>query len=50
MYQLLLQSPVGPLTLSGTEAAVTGLSFGGAPEAGPACPLLEAAAGELAED
>ena len=36
MYQLLLQSPVGPLTLSGTEAAVTGLSFGGAPEAGPA--------------
>ena len=49
MYQLLLQSPVGPLTLSGTEAAVTGLSFGGAPEAGPACPLLEAAAGELAE-
>ena len=49
MYQLLLQSPVGPLTLSGTEAAVTGLSFGGAPEARPACPLLEAAAGELAE-
>ena len=48
MYQLLYQSPLGPLTLSGTEAAVTALSFGAVPGAEDgACPLLEEAAREL---
>ena len=48
MYQLLFQSPLGPLTLSGTEEAVTALSFGALPGAGDgACPLLEEAAREL---
>lgn len=50
MYHLLLQSPVGPLTLSGTAEAVTALSFGAAPGAEEdACPLLEQAARELEE-
>ena len=48
MYQLLLQSPVGPLTLSGTAEAVTALAFGAGPGAGT-CPLLEEAARELEE-
>lgn len=50
MYQLLVQSPVGQLTLSGTEAAVTALAFGDERTEGDRpCPLLERAAGELAD-
>lgn len=50
MFQLLIDSPVGPLTLSGTETALTKLAFGDARQAG-ACsaPVLEQAAQELAE-
>lgn len=49
-FQKLLQSPIGPLTLTGTAEAVTALDFGDArgTEA-VSCPLLELAAGELAE-
>lgn len=50
MFQLLIDSPVGPLTLSGTETALTKLAFGDARQA-RACsaPVLEQAAQELAE-
>jgi len=50
MYQMMLQSPVGPLTLTGTETALTGVAFGdcrGGAEV--AVPVLELAARELAE-
>lgn len=50
MYQLLSPSPVGPLTIAGTEEAVTALSFGDVREAGDRpCPLLERTARELEE-
>ena len=49
MYELLVQSPVGPLTLSGTDAAVTGLHFGDVSSGLHGAPLLERAAAELAE-
>ena len=49
LYQLLTGSPFGPLTLSGTETALTGLAFGDVREAGDRpSPVLEQAVGELA--
>lgn len=49
MYQLLLQSPIGPLTLCGDAAALTALRFGDARTGEPSSPLLERAARELEE-
>lgn len=50
MYQILLHSPIGQLTLSGTEAALTALDFGDRRGEGDRpSPLLERAARELAE-
>lgn len=50
MYQRLIQSPIGPLTLRGKAGALTALGFGDAREGdGPSSPLLERAARELAE-
>lgn len=50
MYQLLMQSPVGPLTLSGTEEVLTGIIFGDKREGEDApFPALEQAARELEE-
>ena len=49
MYQLLIQSPVGPLTLSGDAAALTAVSFGDALTESNSSPLLEQAARELEE-
>lgn len=49
LYQLLTGSPLGPLTLSGTETALTGLAFSDVREAGDhPSPVLEQAAEELA--
>lgn len=49
MARLLIQSPVGPLTLTAAEDALTGVDFGDIRD-GPdtPSPLLEQAAGELA--
>ncbi len=50
MEQKVIQSPLGPLTLTASEAALTGISFGGAEETTEtASPVLEQAARELAE-
>lgn len=50
LYQLLYQSPVGPLTLSGTPEAVTALDFDDTRRNGNnASPLLEQAVRELEE-
>lgn len=50
MFQLLIDSPIGPLTLSGTEAALTKLTFGDVRQAGNcSAPVLEQAARELSE-
>lgn len=48
-YERLVQSPIGPLTLEGTEEAVTALRFGDQYRGGETSPLLERAALELAE-
>lgn len=50
MFEHVIQSPVGPLTLTGTEDALTRISFGGG-QAGAASPspALELAARELEE-
>lgn len=50
MYQLMIHSPIGPLTLIGTEEALTELRFG-ITQDGADCPspLLERAAQELEE-
>lgn len=42
-------SPLGPLTLTASEDALTGVAFGGAGEAGASSPILEQAARELEE-
>ena len=49
MFEKLIDSPIGPLTLQGTDAALTSLHFGDARCGKPSCPLLEQAAAELAE-
>ena len=50
MFQLLIDSPIGPLTLSGTETALTKLTFGDVRQAGTcSAPVLEQAARELSE-
>ncbi len=48
MYQYVVQSPVGPLTLEGTETALLALRFGALGQGG-AAPVLELAARQLAE-
>ena len=49
-YQTLVQSPVGPLTLTGTEEALTGITFGDRRDGEDApSPMLEQAARELEE-
>lgn len=49
-YQLLCQSPVGPLTLSAAADALTSLTFGDTRiSGGIPCPLLAQAARELEE-
>lgn len=48
-FEKLIDSPIGPLTLQGSETALTGLRFGDARTDLPSCPLLEQAAAELAE-
>ena len=48
MYELVIHSPFGPLTLTGTDRAVTGLRPGAGTGAS-ACPVLVRAAAELAE-
>ena len=46
----MIQSPVGPLALVGTEDALTGVEFGGGQDGADApSPVLERAARELAE-
>lgn len=49
MYRMLMNSPVGPLTLTAAGDALTGIDFGDTRDGadGPS-PLLEQAAGELA--
>ena len=50
MFEHVIQSPIGPLTLTGTEDALTRLSFGGGQAgAGSPSPALELAARELEE-
>ena len=50
MFEHVIQSPVGPLTLTGTEDALTRLSFGGGQAgAGSPSPALELAAREREE-
>jgi len=50
MYRMMIESPVGPLTLFGTEAALTGIAFGGRQDGVDVpAPVLELAARELAE-
>ena len=50
MFEHVIQSPVGPLTLTGTEDALTRLSFGGGQAgAGSPSPALELAARALEE-
>ena len=50
MFEHVIQSPIGPLTLTGTEEALTRLSFGGGQAgADSPSPALELAARELAE-
>ena len=47
MYRLVIESPLGPLTLRGTEAALKAVGFGWEEgEEGPAT-VLERAAAEL---
>lgn len=49
-YQMVIDSPLGPLTLAGTEDALTEIAFGDArEEKDSASPVLELAARELAE-
>lgn len=45
IYTKNIDSPLGPMLLSGTEEAVTGLDFGAGAE--DSCPMLEIAAREL---
>ena len=49
MYELVVQSPAGPLTLTATELAITGLHFGELGSGGGSSPLLEQAAAQLEE-
>lgn len=47
---MIVQSPLGPLTLTGTETALTGIAFGGKRNGEEvSSPVLEQAARELAE-
>lgn len=48
MYQYVVQSPVGPLTLEGTETALLALRFGALGQ-DSVSPVLELAARQLAE-
>lgn len=47
--RIIVGSPLGPLTLTASEDALTGVAFGGAGEAGASSPILEQAARELEE-
>lgn len=51
LYRMLVGSPVGPLTLTASEDALTGIAFGGAQDGGDAPPpaLLARTARELEE-
>ena len=49
MYEWMLQSPIGPLTLFSGGEAVMELRFGDLRLGGPGCALLERAAEELGE-
>ncbi len=49
MYRRVVQSPIGPLALTGTEQALTGIAFGGGDGGGDSAPVLEQAARELEE-
>lgn len=49
MYEWMLQSPIGPLTLFSGGEAVMELRFGDLRQGGPGCALLERAAEELGE-
>lgn len=50
VYQLLCQSPVGPLTLSASESALLSINFGDTRTSGDASnPILEQTARELSE-
>lgn len=50
MCRMTIQSPIGPLTLTASENALTGVTFGDAREGADApSPALELAARELAE-
>ena len=50
MYQMLIQSPVGPLTLTGTDRALARVAFGDVREGMDApSPVLEQTARELEE-
>lgn len=50
MYQILIQSPVGPLTLTGTEEVLTKITFGDVRKGEDApSPVLAQAAQELEE-
>jgi len=49
-YTMLLESPIGPLTLHSSSEAITALLFGARGETSPLpCPVLSRAARELAE-
>ena len=48
-FEKLIGSPIGPLTLQGSECSLTGLRFGDARTGRPSCLLLEQASEELAE-
>lgn len=47
--RIVVGSPLGPLSLTASEDALTGVAFGGAGEAGASSPVLEQAARELEE-
>jgi len=47
--RIVVGSPLGPLTLTASEDALTGIAFGGAGETGDSSPVLEQAARELEE-
>lgn len=50
MYRMMVQSPLGPLTLTAVENALTGIAFGDLRDgADVPSPVLEQAAQELAE-
>lgn len=49
LFEKVIDSPIGPLTLQGTAESLTALRFGSAQAGGSSCPLLEEAARQLGE-